>query len=148
MTDWKLVILESPYAGEIEANVEYARAAVRDCVLRGESPNVSHLLFTQLGILRDEVPEERALGIAAGLAWKRVADYSVFYTDRGWSRGMLNALDKIIDECRNQVLSVVLFDLLLRAKVSIRSLEDTPLLPTVCHVAVADALVKCLSGAR
>lgn len=43
------VIVESPYAGEVEANVTYARACVRDCVLRGEAPIASHLLFTQPG---------------------------------------------------------------------------------------------------
>lgn len=87
----KLVILESPYAGNIVQrwlNRRYARACVRDCLLRGESPSVSHLLFTQRGILRDEIPEERTLGIAAGLAWRRVAEKSVVYIDRGISNGM------------------------------------------------------------
>lgn len=84
----RLVILESPYAGDVERNVRYARACVRECLARGESPQVSHLLFTQDGILRDEIPEERQLGIDAGLAWKRVADASVVYTDLGISRGM------------------------------------------------------------
>lgn len=88
----KLVIIESPYAGDIEANVEYARRCVRDSVLRGEAPIASHLLFTQVGILKDEIPGERALGIRAGLEWRRVADVSVFYCDRGWSSGMLAAL--------------------------------------------------------
>ena len=85
------VIVESPYAGDMERNIRYARAAVRDCVLRGEAPIASHLLFTQPGILRDEVPEERTLGIEAGLAWAPVADASVFYVDLGWSRGMEGA---------------------------------------------------------
>lgn len=88
----KRVIIESPYAGDIAANVEYARRCVRDSVLRGEAPIASHLLFTQLGILRDDVAEERALGIAAGLAWSLVADLHAFYIDRGFSRGMLQAL--------------------------------------------------------
>jgi len=86
------VIVESPYAGEIEENVKYARACVRDCLLRGEAPIASHLLHTQDGILRDGVPEERALGIAAGLAWAKVADAMVVYTDRGRSKGMLAAV--------------------------------------------------------
>lgn len=30
------VIVESPYAGDIEKNVTYARAAIRDCLSRGE----------------------------------------------------------------------------------------------------------------
>ena len=84
----RLVILESPYAGDIEANTEYARAALRDCLLRGEAPIASHLLYTQPGVLRDELPAEREHGIAAGLAWGRVAEATVVYTDRGVSRGM------------------------------------------------------------
>jgi hypothetical protein len=84
----RLVIVESPYAGDIDANVAYARACVRDALNRGEAPFASHLLHTQPGILRDEVPAERAHGIAAALAWYRAADAAVVYTDRGISRGM------------------------------------------------------------
>jgi hypothetical protein len=84
----KLVIIESPYAGDIEANTEYARRCVRDSLERGEAPIASHLLYTQPGILRDEVPEERQWGIDAGLAWRTVADASVVYTDKGVTRGM------------------------------------------------------------
>jgi hypothetical protein len=60
------VILESPYAGDIEANVAYARQCVRDALARQEAPIASHLLYTQPDILKDEVPEERAWGIGAG----------------------------------------------------------------------------------
>jgi hypothetical protein len=87
----KLVIIESPYAGDIDANVEYARACMRDSLNRGEAPIASHLLYTQPGILRDEVPEEREWGINAGFAWRRVADLAVFYVDRNWSGGMVAA---------------------------------------------------------
>lgn len=83
-----LVILESPYAGDTEANVAYARACLRDSLLRGEAPIASHLLYTQPGVLRDEVPEERQRGIEAGLAWGDAATKTVVYTDRGISRGM------------------------------------------------------------
>ena len=84
----RLVIVESPYAGDVEGNVAYARACVRDALARGEAPFASHLLYTQPGILRDEVPAEREQGIAAALAWYRGADAAVVYTDRGISRGM------------------------------------------------------------
>lgn len=84
----KLVILESPYAGDVEANVEYARRCVRDSLSRGEAPIASHLLYTQPGILNDDDAGERQWGIDAGLAWKAVAQGSVVYTDRGISRGM------------------------------------------------------------
>jgi hypothetical protein len=89
---FRLVILESPYAGDIEANVRYARAALRDSLRRGEAPIASHLLYTQEGVLRDEVPGERALGIEAGLAWRDAAEAAVFYVDRGMSLGMREAL--------------------------------------------------------
>ena len=82
------VIVESPYAGDIERNVRYARACLRDCLMRGEAPFASHLLYTQDGVLRDAVPGERAHGIDAGLAWGDVADATVVYTDLGMSTGM------------------------------------------------------------
>lgn len=84
----RLVIIESPYAGDIEANVKYARRCVRDSLLRGEAPIASHLLYTQPGVLRDDVPEERQHGIDAGLAWRSVAEASIIYIDRGISAGM------------------------------------------------------------
>jgi hypothetical protein len=84
----RLVILESPYAGDVKANVEYARRCVRDSLMRGEAPMASHLLYTQEGILNDSNPHERAHGINAGLAWRRVAEVSVVYTDLGISKGM------------------------------------------------------------
>jgi hypothetical protein len=82
------VILESPYAGDIERNVNYARLCVKHSLSLGEAPIASHLLYTQPGILDDSIPDERALGIDAGLAWKSVADKQVFYADYGMSKGM------------------------------------------------------------
>lgn len=84
----RLVVLESPYAGDVDRNVVYARRCLRDCLGRGEAPIASHLLYTQAGVLSDDSPGERAAGIAAGLAWLRVADATVVYTDLGVSRGM------------------------------------------------------------
>lgn len=89
----KLVIIESPYAGNVERNVEYARRAMADSLRRGEAPIASHLLYTQPGILDDDKPDERALGIAAGLAWRAVAEFAAFYVDHGWSGGMKAALE-------------------------------------------------------
>lgn len=84
----RLVIVESPYAGNIERNTEYAREAIRDCLMRGEAPFASHLLYTQQGVLNDDTPDERKHGIDAGLAWGRVADATVVYADLGISTGM------------------------------------------------------------
>ena len=84
----RLVIVESPYAGDVEKNTAYARLCVRDSPARGEAPIASHLLYTQPTILDDLIPEERQWGIDAGLAWRKVAEASVVYTDLGISRGM------------------------------------------------------------
>lgn len=83
----RLVIIESPYAGDVERNTVYARCALRDCLLRGEAPFASHLLYTQPGVLDDENPTERMDGIMAGFEWRRHAA-TVVYTDLGISSGM------------------------------------------------------------
>lgn len=90
----RLVIVESPYAGNIETHIAYAKRCIHDCLLRNEAPIASHLLFTQPGILDDSKPEERMLGIEAGLAWFRVCDAVVVYTDYGYSRGMAGAMGR------------------------------------------------------
>lgn len=89
-----LVILESPYAGNVLRNIQYARRCVRDSLLRGEAPIASHLLYTQEGILNDDIPEERQLGIDAGLAWKTVAEVTVVYADLGITTGMKYGIDQ------------------------------------------------------
>lgn len=85
-------ILETPYAGDIEANLEYARACMKDMLDRGEVPFASHLLYTQ--VLDDTNEEERNLGILTGFKLKFVEGAStVFYIDKGISPGMKRALD-------------------------------------------------------
>jgi hypothetical protein len=92
------VVLESPYAGDVEANLRYARACITHSVRLGEAPIASHLLFTQPGILDDNHPGERAMGIGAGHAWIDVADKMVVYTDRGISKGMLQGIAIALDK--------------------------------------------------
>lgn len=87
----KLVVIESPYAGDVERNLRYLDACIRDCIGRGESPYASHKMLTTA--LDDNDPEQRRTGIAAGLEWRRRADLRVFYTDLGWSSGMLAAME-------------------------------------------------------
>ena len=82
------VIVESPFAGDVERNTVYARACLRDCLLRGEAPFASHLLYTQVGILNDKIPDDRKLGMEAGFAWGLVAETTVVYIDYGISNGM------------------------------------------------------------
>jgi len=83
------VVIESPYAGDIERNMRYLRACMRDCILNhNEAPYASHALYTQPGVLRDEVPEERKMGIEAGFVFRPLTKRTVVYTDLGYSTGM------------------------------------------------------------
>ena len=77
----KRVILESPFAagsreilGETQNfseqdNIDYARRCMHQCLVGGMAPLASHLLYTQENVLDDTNPDERNLGIDAGLAW-------------------------------------------------------------------------------
>lgn len=94
------VILESPYAGDIELNLRYARACMRDCLIRGEAPLASHLLYTQSGILDDGDPFQRKLGIDAGLVWGTFAAKTVVYTNLGISKGMQYGIDHALKNNR------------------------------------------------
>ena len=96
----RLVILESPYAGDVEANVLYARRCLRDCLLRGEAPLASHLLYTQPDVLDDYKEGERRLGIEAGLAWGPHAEATVVYIDKGISSGMQTGIERAKKEGR------------------------------------------------
>lgn len=94
----RLVIVESPLAANlgrsVKEHVRYAKACMRDCLLRGEAPFASHLLYAQPGILDDLLPLERMLGIDAGLAWGEKADATVVYQDCGISRGMMLGIER------------------------------------------------------
>lgn len=94
MISFRLVILESPYAGRIPRNIDYARLCVADSLNRGEAPLASHLLYTQPGILDDNDPMQRRIGIDAGHAWLAHAAALVVYRDLGISPGMARAIDR------------------------------------------------------
>ena len=88
------VLVESPYAGDVETNLRYLRACMADCFKRGEAPFASHGLYTQPGVLDDDKPDERKLGIEAGFDWGKVAAKIVVYTDLGFSSGMMLGIEK------------------------------------------------------
>lgn len=125
----RLVVLESPYAPkglrygstyqadldkELAENLRYARLCMRDCLMRGEAPFASHMLYTQEGVLDDTKPEERKLGIEAGLAWAacrsdslKMLDFgqeydvmTVVYRDLGVSEGMGLGIQHALDHGR------------------------------------------------
>jgi hypothetical protein len=97
----KRVIIESPYGGDNKiSNIQYACAAMADCLKRGEAPFASHLLYTHDGILDDDIPHQRALGIEAGLQWGRFADATIVYQDYGITKGMKIGIERAKAEKR------------------------------------------------
>lgn len=87
------VIIESPYAGQVIRNLTYLRAAMADCLSKGEAPFASHALYTQDGVLDDTKPIERLKGMQAGQAWYEVAKRCIVYTDLGISDGMKRGIE-------------------------------------------------------
>lgn len=91
----KRVIIESPFRGanayQQERNRRYALLCMKDSIVRGEAPFLSHLLYTQ--VLDDRIKEERDLGISAGLVWGELAELTVVYIDNGISEGMQFGID-------------------------------------------------------
>jgi hypothetical protein len=94
----KRIIIESPLAGDVSKNQEYARKCTLDSLRRGEAPFASHLFYTQ--VLNDSVEGERRLGIEAGLEWGKKADITAVYTDLGISKGMKLGIERAKQENR------------------------------------------------
>ena len=65
MAEGKIVYIASPYAGDIEGNIEFAKAACLLAMEHGNTPIAAHLLYPQM--LDDTVPEQRELGIKMGI---------------------------------------------------------------------------------
>ena len=98
----KLVILETPYAGEIGTNNHYCVAAMRDCLYKGEAPFASHMLYAFSNVLDDDLPIERELGMVAGFAWGHKAEKTVVYTDLGISPGMAEGIKRAV-KCNREI---------------------------------------------
>lgn len=64
MTESRLVYIASPYAGDVERNVAFAKEACRYATAQGYTPVAVHLLYPQF--LDDRVPQEREAGLKMG----------------------------------------------------------------------------------
>lgn len=60
----KLIYIASPYAGDVEQNVAFAKRACRHAISQGHTPIAVHLLYPQL--LDDKEPAEREIGLRLG----------------------------------------------------------------------------------
>jgi len=95
------VIVESPFKGNIDLNSLYCRTCLHECfVVYNEAPFASHILYTQDGVLNDDVYSERMLGIEAGLLWGQAAEKTVVYVDLGISSGMCYGMENASKEGR------------------------------------------------
>lgn len=108
------VYLETPYSGDRkeseqvqeaqrQRNIKYAIMCMGDCLIRGEAPFASHLLYTQTpehGMVSDFDERYQRIGrdaaINAALSWGTVADKTVVYTDLGISSGMKYGIDNAV----------------------------------------------------
>lgn len=64
MNENKLVYICSPYAGDVQNNVEFAKAACRYAMKQNYTPVAVHLLYPQF--LDDNDPVQRATGLSMG----------------------------------------------------------------------------------
>ena len=64
MPEFKPVIIESPFAGDLERNARYLSECILDCIENDESPYASHRMFT--AALDDTNPAQRANGMHVG----------------------------------------------------------------------------------
>lgn len=88
----KRVIIESPFRGDVERNISYARKAMGDSISRGEVPFASHLLYAQ--VLNENIPLESATGILLGFEWYKVVRACCVYVDYGVTQGMLLGMEE------------------------------------------------------
>lgn len=86
-----VVVIESPFAGNLETNLFYADCLLFDSLTRGEVPFMGHLLYTR--VFDDSNPHMREAGIRAHLTMIARADYIVVGRDLGEpSSGMRAAI--------------------------------------------------------
>lgn len=87
----ELMYICSPYRGDVENNVIYARKLTRLAVENGFCPVTVHLYLTQ--VLDDDNPEERKRGLKAGQEILKQCKYVLVGNASGYSEGMLAELD-------------------------------------------------------
>ena len=82
----ELVFVCSPYSGDVDRNVAYARDGCRLVLSADKAPFAPHLLYPQF--LVDATPAAREEGISCGLAFLAVCDELWVMEKYGISPGM------------------------------------------------------------
>ncbi len=86
----KLVFVSTPYTGDIEANVAFARQACYYAICLGHTPLAPHLLYP--GIIPDAEPCWRQVGIEMGCDFLALCD-EIWLCGPCVSAGMQTELD-------------------------------------------------------
>ncbi len=92
LTKMKRIFICSPYAGDVEANMELARKLCRKAIEAGYAPFAPHLLYPSF--VDDSKENERAVGITCGLTFMEACDELWVYAKdaRGATPGMKEEL--------------------------------------------------------
>lgn len=90
----KLIYIASPYAGDINKNVAFARSACRYAIDQGHTPIAVHLLYPQM--LDDSDPAERETGLRLGRRVLESCD-ELWMCGSTTSQGMLAELEAAED---------------------------------------------------
>ena len=82
----KTAYICSPYSGDVKRNKQYARELTARAIQLGYAPITPHLYITEC--LDDNDPEQRELGLNAGIALLSVCDIIIVGIKYGISDGM------------------------------------------------------------
>ena len=86
----KRAFICSPFAGDIERNIEIAKKICRIAMNQGYAPFAPHLLYPRF--VDDHDPEQRSAGISCGLAFMETCSEVWAFTGSGISKGMQQEL--------------------------------------------------------
>ncbi len=99
----KVVLIETPYSGDIEGNIAFCRKCMLDSWKKKEIPIATHLLWTNFH--GDFVADDDKDNTVMGREWAlqcgdmlrhKKTDLVVFYIDKGWSSGMKHAMEQCL----------------------------------------------------
>jgi len=94
------VLLETPSSGNENSTIyeKYAKACLRDSLLRNEAPFSAYLLYKQPGIISEDSSIEKTRSIEAELSWSKVCSKVVVYNDYGISYDMKKNIENALKE--------------------------------------------------
>jgi hypothetical protein len=92
------VLLETPCSGNEHPIFyeRYAKACIRDSLLRNEAPLSAFLLYKQSGILNNFISSEQILGRLAQSEWSKFCKKIIVYKDLGLTKEMQINIDSAV----------------------------------------------------